>query len=169
MNNYLNLSNVDLFKVRVGYGVTGSLPGPNGLSQPGRGLAYDGGQGGAGTFLTRAANPDLKWEEKAETNFGVEYVGGKLSATVDVYTRNIKDFILDRVVDVAEFGVDRRFENAGELKTTGFEAAINYDIVDSADFKQHEDKFLNLQNNPRRLCIRGRDARTLELLAKTLL
>ena len=135
LNNYLSLPNVDLFKVRVGYGVTGSLPGPNGLSQPGRGLAYDGGQGGAGTFLTRAANPDLKWEEKAETNFGVEYVGGKLSATVDIYTRNIKDFILDRVVDVAEFGVDRRFENAGELKTTGFEAAINYDIVDSADFK----------------------------------
>ena len=133
LNNYLELSNVDLLKVRVGYGVTGALPGPNGLSQQGRALVYDGGQGGAGTTLTRAANPDLKWEEKAETNLGIEFQTGKLNATLDVYSRNIKDFILERTVDVAEFGVDRRFENAGELKTTGLELALDYDIIDNGD------------------------------------
>ena len=131
LNNYLQLANVELLKVRVGYGVTGALPGPNGLSQQGRTLVYDGGQGGAGTTLTRAANPDLKWEEKAETNLGIEFQTGKLNATLDVYSRNIKDFILQRTVDIAEFGVDRRWENAGELKTTGLELALDYDLVDS--------------------------------------
>ncbi len=133
LNNYLELSNVELLKVRVGYGVTGALPGPNGLSQQGRALAYDGGQGGAGTTLTRAANPDLKWEEKAETNFGVEFQTGRFGATLDLYTRDIKDFILQRTVDVAEFGVDSRFENAGELKTSGLELAIDYDVVDNGN------------------------------------
>ena len=133
LNNYLELNNVDLLKVRVGYGVTGALPGPNGLSQQGRTLVYDGGQGGAGTTLTRAANPDLKWEEKAETNLGIEFQTGKLNATLDVYSRSIKDFILQRTVDIAEFGVDRRWENAGELKTTGLELALDYNLVDNGD------------------------------------
>ena len=133
LNNYLELSNVELLKVRIGYGVTGALPQPNGLSQQGRTLSYNGGQGGAGTNLTRAANPDLKWEEKAETNFGVEFQTGKFGATLDLYSRNIKDFILERTVDVAEFGVDTRFENAGELKTSGLEIAIDYDVVDNGN------------------------------------
>ena len=133
LNNYLELANVDLLKVRVGYGVTGALPKDNGLSQQGRQLVYDGAQGGSGTTLTRAANPDLKWEEKAETNVGIEFQTGKLNATLDMYSRNIKDFILERTVDVAEFGVDKRFENAGELKTTGLELALSYDLIDTAD------------------------------------
>ena len=129
LNNYFELGNVDLLKVRLGYGVTGALPTENGLSQQIRTLQYEGGEGGAGTTLERAANPDLKWEEKAETNLGIEFQTGKLGATLDVYTRNIKDFILERTVDVAQFGVDKRFENAGELKTQGLELAINYDLI----------------------------------------
>lgn len=131
LNKYLDLANVNLLKVRVGYGVTGALPGPNGLSQQGRTLNYDGGQGGAGTTLTRAANPNLKWEEKAETNIGIEFAADKFSATLDLYQRDIKDFILERTVDVALFGVDRRFENAGELQTKGLELSLNYDVVDN--------------------------------------
>ena len=128
INRYLELDQVNLLKLRVGYGVTGALPGPNGLSRQGRTLNYDGGQGGAGTTLTRAANPNLKWEEKAETNIGLEFATGRLNATLDVYSRNIKDFILERTVDVAVYGVDKRFENAGELKTQGLELAVNYDL-----------------------------------------
>ncbi len=134
LNKYLNLDNVDLFKVRFGYGLTGALPGQSGLSVQGRNLSYDGGTGGVSTTLARAANPDLKWEEKAETNFGIEFKTGKLSATIDLYTRNIKDFILERTVDVAVYGVNRRTENAGELETKGWEAAIAYDVVDTPDF-----------------------------------
>ena len=131
LNKYLELNNVNLLKFRVGYGVTGALPGPNGLSKQGRTLNYDGGQGGAGTTLTRAANPTLKWEEKAETNIGLEFATDRFNATLDLYSRDIKDFILQRTVDVAVYGVDRRFENAGELKTEGLELAMNYDLVKS--------------------------------------
>jgi hypothetical protein len=71
LNKYLG-TDFDLFKVRLGYGETGSLPGPTGLSQVVYNFGYDSG-GTGNTSQARAANPDLKWESKAETNLGVEF------------------------------------------------------------------------------------------------
>lgn len=133
LNKYAKLSNVDLLKIRAGYGVTGALPGQNGLSKPIRGIV-NGADGSVTTQLIRAANPDLKWEEKAEINVGLEFASGRFSGTLDVYTRNIRDFILERTVDVAEFGVDRRYENAGQLSTKGLELALNYEVAQGDNF-----------------------------------
>ncbi|MDC0960464.1 SusC/RagA family TonB-linked outer membrane protein, partial [Flavobacteriaceae bacterium] len=129
LNKYLN-TGADKFKVRVGYGVTGALPGPNGLSQQIRNFTYDGGQGGGSSSPSRDANPTLKWEEKAETNLGIEYRKGKWDATLDLYTRDISDFILERTVDVTLYPTGRRFENAGKLNTKGVELALNYEVND---------------------------------------
>ncbi|MGB1448679.1 MAG: SusC/RagA family TonB-linked outer membrane protein [Flavobacteriaceae bacterium] len=130
LEKYLN-TGADKFKVRVGYGVTGALPGPNGLSQQIRGFTYDGGSGGGSSSPSRDANPDLKWEEKAETNLGIEYRKGALDVTLDLYTRDISDFILERNVDVAVYPTGRRFENAGKLNTKGVELAVNYQVNDA--------------------------------------
>ncbi len=131
LNHYLNMNNVDLFKFRIGYGVTGALPGRIGLSQLSKGTEYSS-NGGFQTFNigALAANPTLGWEKKAETNFGVEFNMGRLTSTIDVYTRTITDFILSQDTsgdpDIAE---DSQFQNSGELKTNGFELAVNYDII----------------------------------------
>ena len=129
LNKYLN-TGADKFKVRVGYGVTGALPGPNGLSQQIRNFTYSGGQGGGSSSPSRDANPTLKWEEKAETNLGIEYRRGKWDATLDLYTRDISDFILERTVDVTLYPTGRRYENAGKLNTKGVELALNYEVND---------------------------------------
>lgn len=134
VNRYLNLGGVDLLKVRVGYGVTGSLPQQSGLAQEVRTIVNDGQTGAVSTELARAANPDLQWEEKAEINLGVEFTAGRFSATLDLYNRDITDFILSRQVDAAVFGVDTRFENAGKLNTQGVELALNYDVVQKSNF-----------------------------------
>jgi TonB-linked SusC/RagA family outer membrane protein len=133
VNKYTQLANVDLLKVRVGYGVTGSLPRDNGLSKAIR-VIENGADGSVTSKLSRAANPDLKWEEKAETNLGIEFKTGKFGATLDLYNRDIKDFILNRTVDAAIFGVNNRFENAGQLNTKGIELALTYDVVKNSDF-----------------------------------
>ncbi|MDV7138057.1 SusC/RagA family TonB-linked outer membrane protein [Maribacter sp. TH_r10] len=129
LNHYLELNNVDLLKVRVGYGVTGALPSRNGLSKS----LYEPADGRLSSNQLTDANPDLKWEEKAETNFGIEFASGRLGATLDIYTRNVSDFILERDVDVTIYPTGRRWENAGELKSQGFELAVNYDIIKSED------------------------------------
>lgn len=130
LNNYLDLGGVNQLKVRVGYGVTGSLPGPNGLAQPIRSVV-NAPDGSVSTELIRAANPDLKWEEKGELNLGIEFGLDRFTATLDLYDRTISDFILERQVDAAVFGVDRRFENAGQLSTQGAELTLGYDVIRS--------------------------------------
>ena len=67
LNKYLELDNVNLLKVRFGYGTTGSLPPTYGLAYP----QFSPSGDLLSTDQTTDANPDLKWEEKAETNFGV--------------------------------------------------------------------------------------------------
>jgi len=122
----------DQLKVRFGYGSTGSLPSENGLSLEARNFVYSGGgSAGGATTLARAANPDLKWEEKGETNLGIEFKSGPLSIDFDIYNRVVKDFIIDREVDASIYGVNRRFENAGQLSSQGLELALGYDIVNN--------------------------------------
>jgi len=53
----------------------------------------------------------------------------RFTATLDLYNRDISDFILEREVPVPEFPVDRRFENAGRLNTQGAELTLGYDVV----------------------------------------
>ncbi len=125
LNKYLQLDNTDLFKVRLGYGVTGSLPSQYGLAF----ARYSPASDLLSTNQDTDANPDLKWEEKAETNFGIEYSAGRFNATLDLYTRTVSDFILERTVDVAVYPTGSRVENGGDLSTKGFELALNYDIV----------------------------------------
>jgi iron complex outermembrane receptor protein len=130
LNKYLNLNKVDDLRIRVGYGVTGALPEPNGLSQPGR-QVVNGGDGSVGTELTRLANPDLKWEEKSELNIGLEFSRGRFTGTLDLYTRDISDFILERTIEASGGGADRQFQNAGLLNTQGVELTLGYDVVRS--------------------------------------
>lgn len=128
LNRYFDISNVDVLKFRVGYGVTGSLPNETGLAQDV--YSYDFELGGTVT-KTRDANRDLKWEQKSEINLGLDFgFGGKFIGALDVYTRDIKDFILERNVDVAVYPSGRRFENAGSLKTNGIELSLNYNAVE---------------------------------------
>lgn len=125
--NYVDLGSVSGLKLRLGYGVTGSLPNESGLAQD---LYTYSFTGGGNVTKTRDANKDLKWEEKEEINLGVDFgFNNRLTGTLDVYTRNIKDFILERQVDVAVYPSGRRFENAGSLKTNGIELALNYNDI----------------------------------------
>lgn len=134
ISRYLNMDMISEMKVRLGYGVTGALPGPNGLAQDLYGYSFD--QGGS-VSLIRDANEDLKWEEKTEINLGVDYGlwSNRLTGSLDIYTRNIKDFILEVAVPTDQFPSGTRFQNAGELTTNGLELAINYDAIQSGDLR----------------------------------
>lgn len=128
----LDLSGVQQLKPRISYGVTGNLPQGIGLSQEIRGWSWGGGAAAGGsTNLLRAANPDLQWEEKSELNFGLDFTMDRLTASLDIYQQETSNLILNRVVDAAVYGFDRRFENAGTISSDGFELALNYEVNDS--------------------------------------
>lgn len=133
LNKYLELPNVNLLKVRAGWGLTGAIPPAVGLYQQIFNVQNGvDGQSGAATTQDngRAANPDLKWEEKSEFNFGVEFAMDRFGATADYFIRDIRDFVTFANVDAAEFGgFDRRWQNSGQLGVTGFELSANYDVI----------------------------------------
>jgi len=137
LNKYLELDNVDLLKVRLGYGVTGAIPPRGGLSQTTFNISNgSNGFGGSGTGLgSRAPNPDLRWEEKRELNLGFEFATERFSGTLDIYNRDIVDFITEENVDAAVFGFPTRFQNGGELNTKGLELSLNYDVVNNEEIK----------------------------------
>ncbi|MFS4416010.1 SusC/RagA family TonB-linked outer membrane protein [Maribacter sp. 2307ULW6-5] len=139
LNKYLQLENVNLLKARLGWGVTGSIPPEVGLSQQIFNVQNGAdGQSGASTTQAggRAANPDLKWEEKSEINLGFEFANDRFGATLDFFTRDIRDFIILANVEASEFnGFDRRWENAGTLGVNGVEFSANYDVFRDDNFK----------------------------------
>lgn len=134
LNKFLELDNVNLLKVRLGYGVTGAIPPGVGLSQTTFGVSNGGnGFGSSSTGLgSRKPNPGLKWEEKRELNLGFEFETDRFSATLDLYNRDIVDFITNQNIDAAaNDGFTSQFQNGGELNTKGVELSLSYDIVNN--------------------------------------
>lgn len=131
---YFPIDNVNVLKLRVGYGVTGSLPNESGLAQDR--YVYEYGGGGA-VSKDRNANPNLKWEEKAETNIGLDFgIGNKLIGALDVYNRDIKDFILEQpsnLIDRTLYPQGSLFFNAGSLNTKGLELSLSYNSLQFGD------------------------------------
>ncbi|MBX2898838.1 MAG: SusC/RagA family TonB-linked outer membrane protein [Cyclobacteriaceae bacterium] len=132
LTKYVEIPSFNTLKVRAGFGVTGSLPSQAGLAQD----LYTFNRNNYTVNFARNANPDLKWEQKEETNIGLDFgVSNKLTGSVDFFVRNIKDFILERDVDVAVFVSGRRTENVGSLRTKGVEVALNYNSVNLGQVK----------------------------------
>ncbi len=139
LNQYLQLPKVSQLKLRVGYGVTGSLPGGSGYSQ--NNFVYTSNGGGAinqnpgsGAY---SPNPDLKWETKTEINGGVDFgvFGGKLTGSLDVYSRTIKDFVLLSPVSTTISPSGLQYKNLGSVNTPGVELTLNYNQIEFGDLK----------------------------------
>lgn len=134
LNKYLNVG-VDNLKLRAGYGVTGSLPNESNLYDAG--YQYSTTAGGTVTAV-RDPNPNLKWEQKAELNLGVDFAFNdfKITGSLDFFDRTIKDFILNREIETSTSvtGASNITDNAGQLSVTGVEASISFNGIGSGDF-----------------------------------
>ncbi|MFD0798879.1 TonB-dependent receptor domain-containing protein [Maribacter chungangensis] len=132
LNKYLQLPKVNLLKARLGWGVTGSIPPEVGLfAQAFTVQNGANGQSGAQTTLNdgRAPNPDLKWEEKSEINLGFEFATERFGATLDLFDRDINDFITFANRDNSDGLGDRAWVNGGVLGVQGVEFSVNYDVI----------------------------------------
>lgn len=121
---YASIPAMTAFKVRGGYGVTGALPRENGLAQDR--FQYDF-TGGGNVQQVQLGNPNLRWEQKVEINLGVDFaIKNRLVGSLEVYTRNISDFIQATRVQIGQQPANTQFQNSGSLRTRGVELALNY-------------------------------------------
>ncbi len=134
ITKYLPIRNINLLKFRLGYGVTGSLPGVSGQSQDQ--FSYSTAGGGA-VSPSLNGNPNLKWEKKSEINAGLEFalLDSKITGSLDVYSRTISDFVIQRTVPTTQYASGLQYQNAGSLYTPGIELTLNYNDISFGDLK----------------------------------
>ena len=130
----------DDLKLRVGYGVTGSQP-----ANPFLGIAmlkydkyaYVDGKWVQTIVPASNANPDLKWEEKRETNIGLDFtmLKGRLSGTIDLYNRDVEGLIYNYTVPTPPNFYPTTTANGGKMQNRGIEVLLNIIPVIAKEFE----------------------------------
>lgn len=142
----------DDLKLRVGYGVTGSQP-----KDPFLGVAmlkygsYAFVNGNWVQIIVPASNPnpDLKWEEKKETNIGLDFVswGGRLSGSIDYYNRDVDGLIYEYGVPTPPNLYNKTMANGGTMRNRGVEVLVTVVPVQNKDFEWSTTGTFSLNSN----------------------
>lgn len=142
----------DDLKLRVGYSVTGSQP-----KDPFLGVAmlkygsYAFVNGNWIQTIVPASNPnpDLKWEEKKETNIGLDFVswGGRLSGSIDYYNRDVDGLIYEYGVPTPPNLYNKTMANGGTMRNRGVEVLVTVVPVQNKDFEWSTTGTFSLNSN----------------------
>ena len=127
-------------KFRASYGITGNQAGltnfaAKGLWNGGSGYADVYGTPAPGTAPYQLGNPNLKWEQTAQTDLGFDaaFLNNRISVTFDVYDKQTTDLlVLDPVPEIS--GFSNYYTNDAAMSNKGYEFAINSVNI-------HTDKF----------------------------
>ena len=155
---------IDNLKLRVSWGRTGNSEGISPLRSRSfygpSGSYYDGG---TDDFLPAYAiqgnpNPNLKWEVNENYGAGLDFsmFKGKLTGSVDYYTRTTKDLLY--VVSAPQekgFVFPTILANVGSMQNKGVEISASYQWVDNKKFSFsstfagsfNKNKVVSLKNN----------------------
>ncbi len=144
-----NVSFVKNLKLRGGYGETGNQYG----LRPYQSLSSIGprieqwGQDMPMTYMNGEwirtygpsinPNPNLRWENKKETNIGLDFTlfrNGWLSGSLDLYSRKIDGLIGNYYAQVPAAIYPLTFANAGTLRNKGMELSLNASLYNTKQF-----------------------------------
>ena len=123
---------LDQLKLRGGYGVLGNqeISDYQYVSVVTTGINYPDGKSGLikGAFPKTFANPDIRWEETAMTNIGIDLMAlnNRLSLTADWYVKNTKDILLNVPIPISTGGSNDPIRNAGKIQNTGVEFNLGW-------------------------------------------
>jgi TonB-dependent starch-binding outer membrane protein SusC len=126
-----NIKAINFLKIRASWGVNGSdnIGDFRYVSTVGGGRNYTFGTGDKlvnGISPNAIANPDLKWEQTTQTNFGFDAKLFKhLSVTLDVFQKNTSGMLLDIKVP-AYIGNAGPVGNVASLENKGIELELGY-------------------------------------------
>ena len=91
-----------------------------------------------GLVFARTANPDLQWEETAQTNIGVDFglFNQKLTGTVDYFLKETTDVLLYFSTQDPIDEVGYTWQNIPDMKirNSGLEVSLDYQSDRSKDF-----------------------------------
>ncbi len=136
---------IEFLKIRASYGLTGNAEIGN---FPWQGLyTGDGGYAAVpGQRPSQIENRDLRWEQTAQTDIGVDFgiFNSRITGEIDYYIKKTSDLLL-AVNLVGSAGVARtQIQNVGNLENKGFEFVLNTENL-VGDFKWSTS--FNIANN----------------------
>ena len=159
------LKNVNLFsdlKLRVGYGVTGNQD--IGLAYPflpiytqgANNVQYPFGNGAYYTYRAEAYDPNIRWEQTAAWNAGLDYgfLNNRINGTLDFYYKKTKDLLADIPTAAGANLSNHVLTNVGNIESKGIELAINATIIEKQklnwkagfNISYNQNKILKLSN-----------------------
>ncbi|OGX84228.1 SusC/RagA family TonB-linked outer membrane protein [Hymenobacter glacialis] len=124
---------VSNLKVRVGYGRVGN---PNNagrfayLFAVNSGIQYPFGPAGTivnGAAPTRLANPDLRWENNNQTNFGIDFgfLDNRFEGSIDLYDRTSPNLIAPVPVSL----VSGTFESVNRNAASAYNRGVDFSLT----------------------------------------
>ena len=124
-----NIQLINLLKLRTSYGISGNDNIGNYSA-----LAFyipANYQLMGGYRQGNLRNPDLRWEQTAQLDIGVDLsiLGQRLNVTTDYYHKITSDLLTYESIPW-ESGFDFRIVNLGKIKNTGFEIGVDARILD---------------------------------------
>ena len=101
-----------------------------------------------GVVPIRNANPDLKWEETAQTNLALDYgiFNNRLNGSLEYYVKNTRDLLL--TVQVPQPAVvGDRLENIGKIRNKGVEFSLDGLVMQRSQFNLNAGLAFSHDNN----------------------
>lgn len=151
--SFLAETKVSNLKVRLAYGITGNQELPNYLYMEqlgitGSSIYYLNGEAVPAVLPTNYANPDLKWEQTAQSNFGVDFgfLDERFTGSVDIYSKKTSDLLLS-FSTAAPSVVSSQWANVGEVTNKGVEVNLNAGVVESSDFTWNTNVNFSINKN----------------------
>lgn len=144
-------------KLRVGYGVTGSIAG-NGLYN-GRPLYSTRPLADAiGFFYAQLENENLQWEKNNQFDLGLNigFIKNRVYVTADFYNRITPNMILSKPLS-GQTGFDGITQNIGRMKNQGIELGITSQNIQKKDFSWSTTLTLSHNKNVVEKLYQGRD------------
>lgn len=130
---------IDDLKLKISYGTQGNDNISSSTDR--RWYAYrnlysvDRIDGEPSTSLKFRGNPELTWEKSANFNTGIELTAldSRLSFEADFFIKETKDLLYAKPLAVSEGLPSTIFVNDIDMKNTGFEFQVGYDIIKNRD------------------------------------
>jgi len=137
LNRFINSDYIDDIKVRYSYGING-----NDAIRPDNAFSLFGGSTGnsfyditgsnnsiaTGFALQARGNPDGKWEELQQHNFGIDatFDQGKWGIVLDVYRKETVDLLFTAALPGTSGSAAPAARNIASMQNTGFDAQLFY-------------------------------------------
>ncbi|HEX9513980.1 MAG TPA: TonB-dependent receptor [Puia sp.] len=141
--NFLRTSStVSDLKLRIGYGITGQQDGIanfaylSSYSLSNANASYQFGPSYYQGYRPSGYNPNVKWEQTATTNIGLDYgfLDNRITGSIDVYLKKTKD-LLNLIPQAAGSNFAAYvLANVGNMENKGIEFSINAEPIRGKDF-----------------------------------